>query len=128
MMKTPAEFAALEVTIGHWIRFVGGGIEIFGVLVIVFGIVWSSYLFLHRRDTGPYYEAHWPIPSARPRDSCRSRYRKNHRPRIDLYQSRAARRSSAGPNLSELDLGARNRRPLVLAAQTSVAEPRDARK
>ena len=56
MIKTPAEFAALEVTIGHWIRFVGGGIEIFGVLVIVLGIVWSTYLFLHRRDTGPYYE------------------------------------------------------------------------
>ena len=58
MMKTPAEFAALEVTIGHWIRFVGGGIEIFGVLVIVLGIAWSTYLFLHRRDTGPYYEAY----------------------------------------------------------------------
>jgi hypothetical protein len=28
MIKTPAEFAAAEVTIGHWIRFVGGGIEI----------------------------------------------------------------------------------------------------
>ena len=58
MMKTPAEFAALEVTIGHWIRFVGGGIEIFGVLVIVLGIAWSTYLYLHRRDTGPYYEAY----------------------------------------------------------------------
>ena len=57
MMKTPAEFATLEVTIGHWIRFVGGGIEIFGVLVIVLGIAWSTYLFLHRQDTGPYYEA-----------------------------------------------------------------------
>ena len=51
MIKTPAEFAAVEVTIGHWIRFVGGGIEIFGVLVIVLGIIWSTYLFLHRRDT-----------------------------------------------------------------------------
>ena len=57
-MKTPAEFAALEVTIGHWIRFVGGGIEIFGVLVIVLGIAWSTYLYLHRRDAGPYYEAY----------------------------------------------------------------------
>ena len=56
MIKTPAEFAALEVMIGHWIRFVGGGIEIFGVLVIVVGIVWSTYLFLHRRDAGPYYD------------------------------------------------------------------------
>jgi uncharacterized membrane protein len=57
MIKTPAEFAAVEVTIGHWIRFVGGGIEIIRVLVIVLGIIWSTYLFLHRRDAGPYYEA-----------------------------------------------------------------------
>jgi hypothetical protein len=55
-MTTPAEFAALEVTIGHWIRFVGGGIEIFGVLVIVLGIAWSTFPFLQRRDTGPHYE------------------------------------------------------------------------
>ena len=58
MIKTPAEFAAVEVTIGHWIRFVGGGIEIFGVLVIVLGIIWSTYLYLHRRDAGPYYETY----------------------------------------------------------------------
>jgi uncharacterized membrane protein len=58
MGRTPAEFATVEATIGHWIRFVGSGIEIFGVLVIVLGIVWSTYLFVHRRDTGPYYEAY----------------------------------------------------------------------
>ena len=55
-MTTPAEFAALEVTIGHWIRTVGGVIEIFGVLVIVIGIAWSTFPFLQRRDTGPHYE------------------------------------------------------------------------
>jgi len=52
MVKTPAEMATAEATIGHWIRFVGSGIEIFGVLVIVLGIVWSTYLFVHRRETG----------------------------------------------------------------------------
>jgi uncharacterized membrane protein len=56
MVKTPAEFATVEATIGHWIRF--SGIGIFGVLVIVLGIVWSTYLFVHRRDTGPCYEAY----------------------------------------------------------------------
>ena len=65
-MKTPAEFAALEVTIGHWIRFVGGGIEIFGVLVIVLGIVWSIYLFLASTRRWAVLRGlqnpHWPIP------------------------------------------------------------------
>jgi len=58
MVKTPAEMDTAEATIGHWIRFVGSGIEIFGVLVIVLGIVWSTYLFVHRRETGPYYDAY----------------------------------------------------------------------
>ena len=115
MMKTPAEFATLEVTIGHWIRFVGGGIEIFGVLVIVLGIVWSIYLFLASTRRWAVLRGlqnpHWPIPTAWPRGSCRRRYRENHRPRLDLSQSRAARGPSAGPHLSELDLGSRNRRP-----------------
>jgi hypothetical protein len=53
-MTTPAEFAALEVTIGHWIRAVVGVIEIFGVLVIL-GIGWSTVPFLHWQDTGPRY-------------------------------------------------------------------------
>jgi uncharacterized membrane protein len=58
MIESPAEFAALEVTIGHWIRVVGGVIEIFGVLVIVLGIMWSTYLFMYRRDAGLHYEAY----------------------------------------------------------------------
>jgi uncharacterized membrane protein len=55
-MTTPAEFAALEVTIGHWIRAVGGVIEVFGVLVIVLGIAWATVPFLHGRDVEPRYE------------------------------------------------------------------------
>ena len=58
MHETSPGLAALEAAIGHWIRVVGSGIEIFGVLVIVLGIVWSTYLFLHRADAGPYYEAY----------------------------------------------------------------------
>ena len=34
---------------GHWIRFIGNCIEIFGVSIIVVGIVWSTYHYLHRR-------------------------------------------------------------------------------
>ena len=32
-----------EPSIDHFIRIIGSGIEIFGVLVIVIGIVWSTY-------------------------------------------------------------------------------------
>jgi uncharacterized membrane protein len=55
-MTIPAEFAAVEAMIGPWIHAIGGVIEIFGVLVIVFGIAWSTFPFLQRRDSGPHYE------------------------------------------------------------------------
>jgi uncharacterized membrane protein len=38
-----ATFKTLEPAIDYSIRMVGSGIEIFGVLVIVTGIVWSTY-------------------------------------------------------------------------------------
>jgi uncharacterized membrane protein len=50
--------SALEASIGHWIRIVGSGIEIFGVLVIVLGIAWSTYLFLQRDRAEPRYDAY----------------------------------------------------------------------
>jgi uncharacterized membrane protein len=40
--------AMLEATISQWIRVVGNGIELFGVLVIVLGIVWSTTRHLRR--------------------------------------------------------------------------------
>jgi uncharacterized membrane protein len=40
--------SAFESAVGHWIRFIGNCIEIFGVLIIVAGIVWSTYHCLHR--------------------------------------------------------------------------------
>jgi uncharacterized membrane protein len=41
----------LESLVDHTIRAVGTGIEIFGILVIVLGIAWSSYLHLSRRTS-----------------------------------------------------------------------------
>ena len=58
MHDVPAGYTVLEATIGHWIRVVGSGIEIFGVLVIVLGIAWSTYAFVHRSDAGPRYESY----------------------------------------------------------------------
>jgi uncharacterized membrane protein len=58
MHDAPTSLSALEASIGHWIRIVGSGIEIFGVLVIVLGIAWSTYLFLQRDRAEPRYDAY----------------------------------------------------------------------
>ena len=58
MYEAPALLAGLEEATGHWIRVVGNLIEIFGVLVIVLGIAWSTYLFIHRSGAETYYEAY----------------------------------------------------------------------
>lgn len=47
---------SFEATVNNWIHFVGTLIEIFGVLIIVLGIVWSTYLFVHRRDEPRHYD------------------------------------------------------------------------
>ena len=45
-----------EKVINEWIRLVGTGIEIFGVILIVAGIVWSSWMFLHRGEPNWQYD------------------------------------------------------------------------
>ena len=47
---------ALENDISQWIRLVGTCIEIFGVFIIVAGIVWSTYLYVSRRAEERYYD------------------------------------------------------------------------
>jgi len=45
----------LEGTVGTWIHLVGVCIEIFGVSIIVAGIVWSTYRYIHWRiEAGDY--------------------------------------------------------------------------
>jgi uncharacterized membrane protein len=47
--------ADFEATTSNWIHLVGICIEIFGVLIIVAGIVWSTYLCVNRlKDTRNY--------------------------------------------------------------------------
>src|SRR5262249_46266140 len=48
--------AMLETTISHWIRVVGNGIEVFGILVIVIGIVWSTMRYLRRLSAEHSYD------------------------------------------------------------------------
>ena len=42
-------FKTLEPVVDHAIRIVGSGIEIFGVLIIVTGIAWSTFRQLRQR-------------------------------------------------------------------------------
>jgi len=51
-MDEPTAFKGLESLTDYTIRVVGSGIEIFGVLIIVAGIVWSTYLHLRRPMPG----------------------------------------------------------------------------
>jgi uncharacterized membrane protein len=48
-MDDVTAFKALEPVVDHAIRVIGGGIEIFGVLVIVTGIAWSTFRQLRQR-------------------------------------------------------------------------------
>jgi uncharacterized membrane protein len=55
-MNTDIErLPAFEATASSWIHLVGICIEIFGVFIIVAGLVWSTYLCVRwRRETGHY--------------------------------------------------------------------------
>ena len=46
----------LDAAVGYWINLVGNGIEIFGVLVIVLGICWSTFVFIQRRTPEQQYD------------------------------------------------------------------------
>jgi uncharacterized membrane protein len=58
MHDAPALLIALEKLVGQGLHVVGNGIEVFGVLVIVAGIGWSTYLYLQRRTGEHVYEAY----------------------------------------------------------------------
>jgi uncharacterized membrane protein len=52
------DMEALESLIGAGIRLVGSAIEVFGVLVIVLGIVWATVLFAQRHRGEEHYDAY----------------------------------------------------------------------
>ena len=47
-MSGVADVSPLEAAVSHWIGVIGIGIEIFGALVIVAGLVWSTWHFCSR--------------------------------------------------------------------------------
>jgi len=46
---------AFEAATSQWIHLVGICIEIFGVLIIVAGIIWSTYLYVYPRTEARHY-------------------------------------------------------------------------
>jgi uncharacterized membrane protein len=48
--------SGFEATASNWIHLVGICIEIFGVFIIVAGIVWSTYLYVQWRKAERYYD------------------------------------------------------------------------
>jgi uncharacterized membrane protein len=52
------QLPAFEATTSGWIHLVGVCIEIFGVFIIVAGIVWSTYLCLHWRQHAQIYDTY----------------------------------------------------------------------
>ena len=56
MDELGTNISGIETVIGHWIRLIGDGIDIFGVAVIVIGIVWSTYWFLRRHIEELHYQ------------------------------------------------------------------------
>jgi uncharacterized membrane protein len=58
MHDAPSILIKFEKLVGQSLHVVGNGIEIFGVLVIVIGIAWSTYLYLRRRAASDVYGAY----------------------------------------------------------------------
>ena len=100
-----------EPSVSNLIHLVGVCIEIFGVFIILAGIVWSTLLFAQQRNVERFYDQ-YKIRIGRSLllglevlVAC-CRHSENHSDRIDLHEPRASRWASGGANLPELDLGA----------------------
>jgi uncharacterized membrane protein len=56
MSANNERLSAFEATVSNWIHLVGVCIEIFGVFIIVAGIVWSTTLCVRRRKEVLHYD------------------------------------------------------------------------
>ena len=53
-----APMHSIDAAVGYWIHAVGIGIEIFGVVLIVAGITWSTLLYLRQRAAEQHYSTY----------------------------------------------------------------------
>lgn len=49
---------SVEIAVDHGVRLVGSAIEAFGVLVIVAGIAWSTWRYLHQPTTAQDFDTY----------------------------------------------------------------------
>ena len=56
--ERPVDLDLLEAVAGHWIRIVGVAIDVFGVVIIVLGILWSSLAFLREGGGAARYDGY----------------------------------------------------------------------
>ncbi len=58
MEQTAIELVTIEAIAGHWIRIIGVAIDVFGVLVIVLGIFWSTSAFIRTLSWEGHYDTY----------------------------------------------------------------------
>src|SRR6516162_2845731 len=96
-----------EATVSHLIHLVGVCIEIFGVFIIVVGIIYSTFILLHwthgATTLRSIQNSDRSIIAARPRSLGCSRHSENHSDRDYFHQPRPSRRIGPGTHLPELD-------------------------
>jgi uncharacterized membrane protein len=98
-----------EPTVSHLIHLVGVCIEIFGVFIIVVGIIWSTFVFLHH--TEPRHYDQYKIRIGRSlllglEVLVAADIVKTIAIEIYFHQPRPSRRIGSGTHLPELDVGA----------------------
>lgn len=57
-MHAVADVHPFAAAVGHWIGVIGIAIEIFGVMVIVSGLAWSTWLFARERMAERHFDAY----------------------------------------------------------------------
>ena len=58
MEQAASSLVMLEAVAGHWIRIIGVAIDVFGVLVIVLGILWSTSSFVRTLSWEGHYDTY----------------------------------------------------------------------
>jgi uncharacterized membrane protein len=58
MTSGDSSLSSFETVTSQWVHLVGVGIELFGIFIIVAGIIWSSSRYIYRRRIVPPYDSY----------------------------------------------------------------------